>query len=332
MEKQITDYRNILVSRTDNLGDVILTLPLLSEIKKHNKKARITFLVKRYVENLLRNYEDIDELMIIDDYSGILSLSKLIKSKSFDLSICVYPRFSVALAMRIAGIKTRIGSGYRWYSFLFNEKVFEHRKDAVNHEADYNKNLLTPVCNSISRGYDFKFRYDNSEKIMLFEKLSNFKIDISQKYVIVHPGSKGSAINFPASGFSGIVDFLCKMNKASIVFTGVESENEQIKNIIVQSGCDSSKIINLAGKLNLRELMIFIDNSSLFISNSTGPLHIAGALNKKIIAFYPNSAPMNKTRWKPLSNDTLIFTPPNESDDMDLINIDEVCEAMRNLI
>ena len=142
------DAKKIIVSRTDNLGDVILTLPLITQIKKNFPKATITFLIKRYVHDLIKNYPGIDEFVFIDDLNESSKLRKFFKQKKFDLMFNVYPRFEIALAAFLSGIKIRVGTGYRWYSCLFNKRNHEHRKTAEKHEAVYNLNLLKIILNS----------------------------------------------------------------------------------------------------------------------------------------------------------------------------------------
>ena len=88
----------------------------------------------------------------------------------------------------------------------------------------------------------------------------------------------------------------------------------------------------MTGKLNLRELLILTDHTELFISNSTGPVHIAGALNKKIIGFYPNEKPMSETRWGPLGNNVIVIKPNSISDDMSKIRASEIMSASKKLL
>ncbi|MCK7526687.1 MAG: hypothetical protein MZV64_58355 [Ignavibacteriales bacterium] len=83
-----------------------------------------------------------------------------------------------------------------------------------------------------------------------------------------------------------------------VVLTGLE-EDKPIINLFKEKF--NNNVIDVSGILTLRELMIFIDKCELFISNSTGPIHIASALNKNVIGFHPVSAPMNADRWRPLS-------------------------------
>lgn len=324
----------ILVSRTDNLGDVILTLPLISGIKKIFPDSKLTFLVRRNVGRLLENYEDIDSLIFIDDYSNFLSGLKIIRSGNFDMVFVAYPRFILAVMFFLCRIKYRVGTAYRWYSLLYNKKVFEHRKHCAKHEYEYNLNLLKIISPDIESGIIYKFRYTTREKCILQEKLNVRGLSVSDRYIIIHPFSRGSAADWSAENFRKLAEeFLNMYEKYKIVFTGVEDEYPKIENLINQVPQKlGDRIINLAGYTDLKELLILIDSSGLFISNSTGPLHIAGALKKNIICFFPNSAPMNDTRWKPLSPHSVILKPSDGSDDMNLITVKDVMIAVKKFL
>ena len=124
---------NLLIVRTDRIGDVILSLPLAGIIKKHYPECRVTFLVRDYTKELVENHPYIDEVLILNETDGKVNLKEnisAIKQFNFDSSIIVYPTLSTSLVVFLSGIKYRVGTGYRWYSFLFNEKIYEHRKYA----------------------------------------------------------------------------------------------------------------------------------------------------------------------------------------------------------
>jgi heptosyltransferase III len=323
--------KKILITRTDKLGDVILTLPLIAETKRLFPDSEIHFLVKRYVKNLIENYSPIDKLVLLDEIEEKSSLKSFLKKEKYDIVINVFPRFGLALDFFLAGIKTRIGTGYRWFSFLYNKKLYEHRKYAVKHESEYNIDLLKTVSENVSYGKKFFFSYSLEEKAGL-EKKINF--DFSEKYIIIHPGSKGSAKDWSTENFKEYIKlFLSKFENVKVLLTGIKEE-ENILNDIFNCVSDEFKkrVIVLTGKLNLRELMILIDNSKLFISNSTGPIHIAGALNKNIIGFYPNRAPMNETRWRPLSENAVILKPDSQSDNMNDIKPEKVISETKKFM
>jgi len=140
--------KNILIVRTDRIGDVVLSLPMAEIIKKHYTYCKVSFLVRDYTKEILSNNPSIDETIILQEKNGKIKLSancKEISSKNFDACIVVNPTFVVALILFFSGIKLRIGTGYRWYSFLFNSKVFEHRKYAEKHELEFNVNMLQKI-------------------------------------------------------------------------------------------------------------------------------------------------------------------------------------------
>lgn len=329
-----SDKNKILITRTDKLGDVILTLPLISEVQRIFPDSEISFLTKSFVKDLIEGYFAFNRLITLESLNGFFSSLKFLKKEKFDIVINVYPRFKLALLFFLAGIKCRIGTGYRWYSFLHNKKLYEHRKNSVKHESEYNIDLLKTITVKATYHSNFVFTYTDEEKQTLDEKLKKINLSFSEKYIIVHPGSKGSAIDWSVENFKLYVKkFLEEFKNTKIVLTGIREESEILTGI-----CNSvpeehkNFVINLCDKLNLKELMILIDNSKLFVSNSTGPIHIAGALNKNIIGFYPNQAPMNETRWRPLSKNAVILKPDSLSGDMCEIKVEKVISETKKFM
>ena len=313
---------NVLVSRTDRIGDVILTLPLITELKRLVPNSRISFLISKKLENLIDGYKDVDKVFFVED----INLNNFLKENNFDIAISVYPRKELAMAFYKAGIRYRVGTAYRLYSVLFNQRIKEHRKYAEKHEADYNLNLLSFLGKEISFDKKFFFRYSDEEMNVLQNKLS-FKLD--EKFVVIHPGSKGSARDLPIDKIIKIPEYIIKNHPDyKIVITGIPQE-KPITQLFREIYKD--KVIDLAGEISLRELLILIDKSRLFISNSTGPIHIAGALNRNITGFYPNSAPMNATRWKPLSTNAKVISPVS-GDDMSTIEDEVISSAISEFL
>ena len=325
------NVKNILITRTDRLGDVILTLPLLNSAKKIFKNAKIDLLVKKYLEELLHDYKDIDELIIEENINSFFSKYKFFKNKKIDLFINVKPGFELALLFFVLRVKYRIGTAYRWYSFLYNFKVYEHRKDSVKHESDYNLNLLKNFFDETDDSKVFHFGYSEDEKKKLNKKLNGLP---DSRYIIVHPGSGGSAKDIPVKRLALFINKFSEIYADyRIVITGTDNEKPVINQLMKNIRSDfKTSVHDVSGMLDLKELMILIDNSDVFISNSTGPIHIAGALNRNIIGFYPNEKPMSDTRWKPLSENTVILKPGGLSDDMDLITEDIIMKAVTSFL
>jgi lipopolysaccharide heptosyltransferase II len=305
----INEPKNILIVRTDRIGDLILTLPLAGLIKKQYHNSKVTFLVRDFTKNIVSNHPFIDEVIVLSESDGntnVFENLNLIKSKKFDTCIVVYPTFALALIMFFSGIKTRIGTGYRWYSFLFSEKVYEHRKNAERHELEYNVNLLIKLGikkNVTESNVRYDLRVDESSLENVNKILLDEKLDLQKEIIIVHPGSGGSSIDLPINKFAELVKKLDDDN-VQIIFTGNKNEIELCEKIK-----SSVNVKNLAGKFNLDELNALISKSVLFISNSTGPIHIAAALGKHTVGFYPKIVSCSKERWGPYTNKKLVYEP-----------------------
>ncbi len=323
-----SDIKSVLISRTDNIGDVILTLPLVYVARCVFRNADVFFYVNEKLKPLLKGMSMNVDILTEDEYQNYGDRKKLFFGHNIDLAIFAKPRFDLALMFFQLGTKFRVGTAYRWYSFLYNLRVKEHRKFADKHESEYNLNLLREYVgiDENCRVPERLLNYDDNERKDFLEKAISFGLSPGTNYIIIHPGSRGSARDISLEQFREIgIKLLAAYPDYKIVYTGLESEKEIVINSMPVER--NERVINLTGKLSLRELMILIDQSKLFMSNSTGPIHIAGALNKHIIGFYPNSAPVNDVRWKPLGINTTIFKPSDGSDNMSLIDTNEVVSS-----
>lgn len=299
----------ILIVRTDRIGDVVLSLPLARSIKRAFPASEITFLLRDYTKRLALGNPYIDKVLTLHEKDSKPLLRQNIRSLSkekFDTSLVVYPTFLVALILFLSGIKNRIGSGYRWYSFLFTHKIFEHRKDAKKHELEYNFNLLKSlgITETPSEGkVDFNLSQDPASEAKIFSLFLQNSIDLSRPIVIIHPGSGGSSVDLPFEKFRELLKEISKLN-IEIFLTGNSDEFEYCNSVAA-----GFKAINVAGQLTLGALISLISRCSVFISNSTGPLHIAAALGKFSVAFYPRILACSQKRWGPYTDKKAVFEP-----------------------
>lgn len=305
--------QNILIVRTDRIGDVILTLPMADVIKKHYPDAEITFMLRDYTLPLAENNDCIDKTISLIEEDGKIPFFKNLKKISggnFDTCIVVNPSFQVALMLFLSGIKLRVGTGYRWYSLLFNKKVYEHRKYGKTHELELNVNLLKQlnIFEHIDKeNVKFNIHIDEEADKKVDEYLSSLNIDKAKSMFIVHPGSGGSAMDLPIKQYKKLIQWINENLNVNVLLTGSEQE----KNICEELRLNEN-IFNTAGEFNLKELTALINKSDLFISNSTGPLHIAAALDVHTIGFYPKIAACSPNRWGPYSLKSKVFTPEIE--------------------
>ncbi len=339
----MNDKKKILIVRTDRIGDVVLTLPLASILKKHFPDSEITFLVREYTKFLTENNLFIYKtITLIEKKNRPKFFENVMQLKNkFDVCIVAYPTFWISLILFFSSIKIRIGSGYRWYSFLFNKRIYEHRKYGEHHELEYNVHLLKPLAifeSPQKDKIDFGIQIDNKSLIKTENFLTINNITKDKKIIIVHPGSGGSAIDLPKEKMKLIVNELSKDKNFVLIITGSKNEMELCKSMIV-----NENVINTAGEFNLNELIALISKAELVIANSTGPIHIAAALGKKIIGFYPNFAAVSSKRWGPYTSEAILFQPKvcdgncnrkkcKQINCMNSIEINEVVAAVYNLL
>lgn len=301
---------NLLIVRTDRIGDVVLSLPLAGLVKKHFPKCKVTYLVRNYTKALVEDHPYIDDIIILNEENGKVSVKKninILKQKSFDVSIVVYPTFIISLILFFSKIKRRIGTGYRWYSFLYNKKVYEHRKYAEKHELEYNINLLKQIDideKILPGSVNFNISVSRSSKEKIDLIFSSKEISETEKLVIIHPGSGGSSVDLPTEKMIALTKLLSETNSIKILITGDRAEKDLCDKFSI-----SESVINLAGSLNLSEMKALINRVDIFISNSTGPIHIAAALGKFTIGFYPKILACSPQRWGPFTDKKAIFSP-----------------------
>jgi heptosyltransferase III len=305
----MTSPKNILIVRTDRIGDVILSLPLAPIFKKYFPGSHVSFLLREYTRALADGSQFINEVVVLNETNGNIPIRKnVLKLRNkFDACIIAFPTFKIALILFLAGIKIRIGSGYRWYSFLFNKKVYEHRKYGERHELEFNVRLLQHLGIYEEPGkssVQFGLSASESAKEKVKQDLLELGIDLTNPMIIFHPGSGGSAIDFPANKMKLLIEKVSSEINCVVLITGNKTEKELCRTMIV-----NSRIINMAGKYNLEELIALIDYSQILVANSTGPIHIAAALGKFVVGFYPKFAAVAPKRWGPYTENAAIFQP-----------------------
>ncbi|MBN2010372.1 glycosyltransferase family 9 protein [candidate division KSB1 bacterium] len=302
----------ILVVRTDRMGDVILSTPVLSAIKAHFPNSYITMLVRKYTYELVDGHPHLDDIICLEDIDSLPFLSQIrtIRQYNFDHAFILHPRFRLASLLAAAKIPIRVGSGYRWYSFLFNRRIFEHRKTAEHHELDYNLRMLQTINIPVPETVDFHFHIPQSAHHDMELLLQQFKVKADEKCVMIHPGSGGSARDWPLQRFAELIDRLSAIPKIRLIITGGLDERELTNELLNKT---QSKPINLAGKLTIKQLAALIKRSRLFIANSTGPLHLAVAVGTEVVSFFCPIIPCLPERWGPYNriHDSVLMPPVN---------------------
>ncbi|RMD97894.1 MAG: glycosyltransferase family 9 protein [Calditrichaeota bacterium] len=294
-------HKRILLIRTDRLGDVILSTPVAVFLKKRFPSCRITFLVSQNNLPVVRACPAIDHAFAVENFlkpNGKLDLRRFVhalREKNFDVVLHLHPRFDLALAAYLARIPVRAGTGYRFYSMLFNARQNEHRKTAQFHEAEYNLRLLQPLGFK-DAAVEFSLEFDEAAQQQARALLQEQHVSLSRPLVVVHPGSGGSSRDWPPGAFAQLADRLMQERGVEVVVTGSVQDGPVLEAFYAHS---QMKPPSLAGRLSLETLGALLQLADVFVGNSTGPLHLAVAVGTEVVSFYPPIRACRPERWGP---------------------------------
>lgn len=309
-EKADLRPQRVLVVRTDRIGDVLLSTPVISNLRRAYPDAHLAFLVSPQSREVLEGNPELNEI-ILDDVEGkdgglrgMLNQVRSIRTKRFDAVVVLHPGLRLALMLFLSGIPDRIGTGYRAYSLLFNRRVREHRKYAQKHELEYNLSLLKPLGvhpEAVApRVYLGQKDRDFGEKLLQQYAISHVP------FAIIHPGSRGSARDWPLENFAALGDRIQEELGLKVLVTGGKDE-EALANQLV--GSMKSKAESIAGRTTLKQLGAVIEQARAFISNSTGAMHVAAGVGIPVLAFFPPIRASSSKRWGPWGRGHIILQP-----------------------
>jgi heptosyltransferase III len=312
---KLKNCKSILIVRPDRIGDLTLSLAVPAAIKAVCSQTRVEYLVSFYAGNVLRYSDFVDDWIYYTGDTGepihSHKLIEMMASKKYSAAVFLKPNWQTGFSAIMARIPIRIGTSRRAYSLLFNERVNISRKGSGMHEIDLNLQLLKPF------GLDIPPRTINPILTTANRPWPNkADFELPPKYILIHLGSKGSAANWPLSNYIKLINNLC--DSIPVVITGQMDIPEGLP----------LKSINLLNKTNFDDLMHLIAGASLFISGGTGPLHLASALGRPLIGFFPNRPHLGPTRWGPRGANAIAITAPEQIGHKCRIKEDGSCDCM----
>ena len=311
-------YHKILIIRPDRIGDLTLSLPVAETIKSNHPDSAIYYLASAYAAPLLKYCDYIDDFIPYTRPDGqkcrVAELIEGLEAHHFDLAIFLKADWLSAFAVLAANIKTRIGTSRRACSFLFNKRVAVARKKSGMHEIDLNLRLLEPLGVELNPGSS-RPRLNPELKPWPNEK----EYSLPAEYVVIHLGSKGSAANWPIDRYGELVSRLSE--RIAAIVTGQGNFPIAVPN----------QAMSLINKTNLDDLVNILSRAKLVISGGTGPLHLAGALGKPVIGFFPNRPHLSPTRWGPRTAKSYAFTALEQSGHSCRIRDNGSCQCMDSI-
>ena len=276
--------KTILLTRHDKIGDFITALPMAKVLKQYCK-CKIIFLVSKINEPLAKKMPFIDEVIVFE--KNIFNLAKKIKSKHIDISISAYIDIRLGISLLISGIKIKVAPKTKIAQIFFNKTIRQKRSEVKMTEWQYNLELLR--------------LFDKDIVLKFIPPLYDFGLD-RKNFVIFHPGFGGSS-----EGNLKLKDYIYLAKsieqKTNIVFTFGPDDKKSLMNF---KALRQKYNLNATIKddfSDIYEFAKFISQSKIFVSTSTGPMHLAALSNTVTISFFGNNLFASFKRWASI-NDT----------------------------
>ncbi len=284
----------VLIVRTDRIGDMILTLPMATAIKCASPQHEVIMLARSYTEPVVALCPDVDEIVLLDGDSGkatannpsTFKIAAQLRRLQADAIIIPSPKPPLALAALLSGIKLRVGTGYRWYSFCFNKKIFDHRRTAEFNEAEYNVRMLSALGLPSS---------EYPLPVLQKDRLPSGSIGLD-RYIVLHTGTGGSAPIWDKDRWYELAAAIRTVYQLPIILTGTENDAEFLF-ILAQRMKQAGIDVHIQTKNSLAALMKLLADATLVIAGSTGPGHLAAALGAATIGLFPLRTVLSKERW-----------------------------------
>jgi heptosyltransferase-3 len=311
--------QTFLVSRTDAIGDVVLTLPVAGQLKQLFPGCRVVLIGRSYTAAVAAACPWVDDFLTLDELERLPPLEQLDRLRSFAAAaiIHVFPNKLLARLAQQAKIPVRIGTRNRLFHWLTcNRLVALSRRHSPLHEAQLNLTLLQPL------GYRATPSLPTVAELVRLEPVVPLPLHFQQLLasrkpgqlnIILHPRSRGSAREWGLANFGQLARLLHTAGHRVFV-SGTAVEGEELTEWLREN--EAYLAHNLTGQLALPEFIAFITAADGLIAGSTGPLHLAAALGRHALGLYPPIRPMHPGRWAPLGAyaEYMVFDRPDCQD------------------
>jgi len=298
----------VLVSRTDRIGDVVLTLPLCALLRSR-LGAEVVVLGRRYTRPLFEASSQVDAILDWDDAETLdqQRQGEFLREVQADAIVHVFPRPDIARAALVAGIPLRIATSHRWYNWL-TCNALEHfsRKRSSLHEAQLNIRLARRLLGAqIPSLAELAPLTALAPQVPVPSAIAARLID-NRFRLVLHPGSNGSAREWPLAHWRALAESL-DPTRVQVLVTGSEAEGAVLREWI---GTLPPGVVDLTGRLDLAELIALLARVDGLVAASTGPLHLAAAVGIHALGLFPATPPIHPGRWAPLGVQAEVLVAP----------------------
>lgn len=288
--------KRILIVNLGGFGDALLSFPALKGLRSLYPQAEISMLIARRIESIMKGYNFIDKVYGFDiGYGGIMPVRKIFNNIKVLCSLR-NQHFDLAINMRTLVVD----SGVRKFKFMLN---FINPKQSAGrdtegmgdffdikvaetlignkHELEYNIDLIKALGGDVV-DKNIAIPIDLNDKNTVDQMLKANGLVEDDFLIGVHPGGRVSR-RWPIDNFAKTIDQVSKVKKCKFIITAAKDELDLVAKLKSKI---KTRVIDLTGEVSLRQLPALIKKCNLFVSNDTGPMHIAAILGVPLVAIF----------------------------------------------
>jgi len=283
----MSEYKKIGVWQTAFLGDAVLTLPLLRAIKDRFPEAELHYFVRSGFESVFAGQPEIAAVHGFAKRGAQKSLNAAVRlgweigQQGFDLWVSTHTSLRTALVSGATGIGRRIGYDKPWFNrFAYTETVNRRFDDL--YEIERLMELVKPLGIA---GPAPKAELVLSEEARSAADTYWEKSDFDRPVLGIHPGSTWPTKCWPVEYFSKIAARAANRGAHVLIFAG-PGEEDVARQVEMNADCDATHVTNLAGKLSLPELAAYLGRLDAYLTNDSGPMHLAWTQDVPLVAVF----------------------------------------------
>ena len=296
-----SQINKILIIRLRRIGDIIMTTPAVSALRKGLPNAFISYLVEEPYRELVEGNPDLDKVIVIEKDQSKKSLLKLIRQvrkEKFDVVLDFHGGPRASLVTWLSKARLKIGYKIKYRNFIYHIKLPRKPQKGHFHSVENHLNFVRALGIHIDPPPPLYLPPPQKNEVKKVEKfveengLEGFKI------VVIHISAGNEFRDWGKSNWVKLIHLLSKRPQVKTVLIGADEDRMAEKKILKES---KGSIHSLVGKLNLREVRELISQSSLFVGPDSGPMHIAASTSTPIVALFGPTLPANFAPWEAIA-------------------------------
>jgi heptosyltransferase-2 len=310
--------KRVVVRGTNWVGDAVMTVPALRELRRVLPHAHITLATRSWAEGLFMDADFLDDLLIYDrrprDLRAVIRQTRQWRARRFDLALLLQNAFEAALIASAARIPLRIGYATDGRSRLLTHPLPLPGWRGERHEVFYYLNLVAGLERVLYGASDIEERepqfalgISEARKAQAREFLSSKGVRMNRPLVALCPGSTNSrAKRWPTERYATLADRFIIEADANVLLIGSPDEIDVSREVALRM---HHQPIFLTGQTNLAQVVAILSLADVLITNDTGPAHIAAALNRPTLVIFGPTDPRTTRPFSPVAE--IIRRPPD---------------------